>query len=172
MIFIHINKLQPQVREREWGRYSDSWVHQGVRDVFQGQLTLVLQPHFISPPQPTPSKRRMSEENFHTSSGHDSAFLRTRQFMWAAHGFFTWQWNLSLKMWFPFLLSRMEASSPGSKYRNFKHLPPGHALRLPLLPYLSWVYFQIQCPIPNWVSLQAHGYKTQFTFTFLQIPWG
>lgn len=99
-MFIHINKLHYSHKsEKEWVRYSNSWVYQGVRDGFQGQLILVLQYHFTSPPP----KRRMSDENFHTSSGYNSAFLKTLLFYVSyTMCFFTLQWNLSLKCDFLF----------------------------------------------------------------------
>lgn len=162
--------------EKEWVRYSRHLSQPRGRDEFQGQPTSLLQYHFTSPPPKITNwrqshGRRMNEWELPYKFWIQFCFLKhVLSYVIYIMCLFTWQWNLSLKVIFS---SLQENRGFFYQYINLAALlPPGHALRPPLLPHLShWVYSQIQCPIPKWMSPHTKILNSIYLH-FLRSPWG
>ena len=158
-MFIHINKLQPPVRERMGEvlrvestkgvgmNFRDSW------HLFLTTTSLRRRPKFLIRGKVMGEEWRELPYKFRIHF----RFLK-HCFLYAIYTrAFSHPSGISLKRWFSFLFSAIEDSSTGPKYINCIHSLPRYALRFPrLLRLWYWVYAQIQCLISNWMSLQAH----------------
>lgn len=174
-MFIHINKLQPPVRERMGEvlrvestkgvgmNFRDSW------HLFLTTTSLRRRPKFLIRGKVMGEEWRELPYKFRIHF----RFLK-HCFLYAIYTrAFSHPSGISLKRWFSFLFSAIEDSSTGPKYINCIHSLPRYAeVSSPAPPLVLSVcsnsvsYFQLN------VIAGTQRYKAQFTFTFCKAPEG